>query len=525
MDFKQINKIQNLFQAQTNPKDRETSILEFQLRIFDLVSLDTTSFISKLEFIKIVSSNLEEFISIRLPDIKKEEVKQKIHMIESIYEIIGNSLRELTKDSEFKFDTLECEYRIISQKNFEYIYSGNEDHIILSELDDTLEIKEKTTSIYVIYAGEKPTFLSNDMTISEYIKVPIEVLMIKQLIQFYKKTDLNNFVAPITKKYQPIDFFTELQKKDELIRVPYESYENVLCFIDQMCTHPEITSVFITLYRTAEDSKIIQSLIKARDLGKSVFVYIEPTARGDEYNNIKNIQTLVRHGVIVSCSYFSYKVHSKIFCAVTKDLRKYTHIGTGNYNEKTAKMYTDIHLLTTNEDIGLNALGTLLSIFTRNTTISPISNALVHASPLTFRKTFNELIDTEIEKGCNGRIDIKCNNLCDCNIINKLYSAADKGVKIRIICRTGCAAIPRNNLIIRSKVGKYLEHDRLYIFGDRCFISSADLLLRNISKRVEILCEIQSDDGRDKLTSIFNDVWNSYAIHQMDVDGKWNLRV
>lgn len=516
MDFEKINRIETMFNDETLSKDRETSILEFQLRIYDLVTLDKTPLPEKLNFIKIIASNLEEFISIRLPDIPKNKIRHKIHMIEAIYELIGNALVTLNLRYH-KYLPLVDKYKLIVQRNFDYIYSGDRDHIISHELDDTISIKEYSASNYIIYSGNKPSRIKENVIVSEYIRVPHSIMMLDDFLKLYKGSlEKENVI-----EYQKTDFYNDLKSKDMLFRVPYESYDYVVNFIDQMCTNDNITAVFVTLYRTAKDSCIIDSLIKAKKLGKDVFVYIEPSARGDEYNNIKNIQKLLQNGVNVSCSYFNYKVHSKVFCAVSKEGIIYSHIGTGNYNENTAKLYTDTHLLTTNYDVGINAVNILLSIF-NNRVVVPKVNGLVGISPVSFRSKFVSLIDHEIEKGSYGKILIKCNNMCDRNIIHKLYTAAKAGVQVKIICRTGCAAVPMKNLEIRSKVGRYLEHDRLYIFGNQCFISSADLLLRNISKRVEVVCELSAKDTISKTVFNFEYVWNS-CTHELLSDGRWSM--
>lgn len=516
MDFEKINNIESVFNEEVLSKDRETSILEFQLRIFDLVTLESTPLMEKLNFIKIISSNLEEFISIRLPDIPKNKMRHKIHMIEAIYTMIGKALMELNLRYG-KLLPMEDRHKLIVQRNFDYIYSGDRDHVISKELDDTISIKEYSASNYLIYSGKKPSRIENNVIISEYIKVPHCIMMLDDFIGCYRGKLQDEKII----QYKNTNFYKELRNTDMTFRVPYESYDYITEFIHQMCTNENILAIFITLYRTAKDSVIIDSLIEAKNLGKDVFVYIEPSARGDEYNNIRNIQKLLLNRVNVSCSYFNYKVHSKVFCAVSRDGVIYSHIGTGNYNENTAKIYTDTHLLTTNYDIGINSVNILLSIF-NNKVIVPRITGLIGISPVTFRSTFVNLIDNEIEKGVDGKIYIKCNNMCDRNIIHKLYTAARAGVDVKIICRTGCAALPMKNLEIRSKVGRYLEHDRLYIFGNRCFISSADLLLRNISKRVEVVCELDKLDAIEKTKHSFEYVWNT-STHELLSDGRWSM--
>lgn len=524
MEFKYIQKSEDLFKGKLYLKDREVSIIEFQYRIFDLVKAKDTPLMERLQFIKIISSNLEEFIAIRLPDIEGDKKESIICLIEELYFKMGKELSKLNKSNDIYLDDAEKKdiYKVIKNRNFRFIYAGESEKEVIDEIQRVSDMKDTTKEFSVLFSGKGDIELENCCDI---IHVPRNILLIKYYIDAYKEifTDDKYYYPKEIDTVVDRDYYTELKYHDILIHNPYESYDNVVNFIDQMCTNENITCVFISLYRTSEHSVIVEKLIKAKELGKTVCVYVEPTARDNEKSNLDNIKRLTEAGVHVSCNYFNYKVHGKLFCAIDKDYHVYAHIGTGNYNEVTGKQYTDIHLLTTDESITDEILSIFLSIFKKKIYTTTKSKLPIYTSPINFRGKINHLIDDEIRKGRYGKIIIKCNNLCDCSIIDKLYTAADRGVQIYIICRTGCAIITHDNIHIRSKVGRYLEHDRFYIFGDKIYISSADLLLRNISKRVEILCEIKDEFNKSKIRRIFRNLWNSKNIHELTEDAKWEL--
>ena len=522
MEFNYVNNINELYKQNHYLKDRDTSILEFQMRVLDLVYLDDTPFMEKLKFLKIIHSNLEEFISTRLLD--KIPIKQEnlLFTIESIYQKMGDILSKINAYHNIDYAEGDTEYyQIIKDKSFRYIYAGESSDEVISEMKEVIKIKKSVNTKIVLTSD--PGHDDGDII----IHVPSEILLLDKYYDFYKEIYSDNkscFYESNIKEAQSINFYEYLRCKDMLIRNPYESYDNILLFIDQMCTNPSIRSVFITLYRTAEESKIIESLIKAKKSGKDVYVYIEPTARDNEELNIKNIQLLQKNNIYVECNYYNYKVHAKLFCAVDEDKTVYAHVGTGNYNETTAKMYTDCHLLTYNQSITVEALRVVMSLFRKDVyKASFMEKHYIFPSPLNFRNQIIRLINAEKEKGENGSICIKCNSICDCAIIDKLYRAAELGVKIKIISRTGCSIRIHKNIEVRSKVGQFLEHDRIYIFGDKSYISSADLLLRNINKRVEILCEITDEELSEKVKQIFSEIWNDKNIHILQENGNWKI--
>lgn len=525
MEFTYVKMLNSLYKKKNFLKERNISILEFQLRLFDLVKHKDTPFMERINFIKIICSNLEEFIITRLETNESEETKREINMIEEIYHNLGITLDLFNKMYHVRLKDSEKNYKILDDRTFSFIYAGESNIELPGEMDATVGIKSGKIRRNVIYSGIS---IPNIDYVEHFIQVPECILNLKGYITEYENIFKNNVEMYYPKDetpYSPINFYDELRFRDILIRNPYQSYDTVLDFIDQMCTHPEIHGILITLYRTSNDSKILKSLIKAKKLGKDVSVYIEPTARDSEENNIKNIQSLVKNDITVVCNYYNYKVHGKLFCAIDNNGTVYTHIGTGNYNENTAKAYTDLHLLTTDRRITDSAMENIMSLFLKDTNVDrDISCHNLFSSPLDFRYNINKLIHDEKKKGTSGRIWIKCNSICDCAIIDKLYQAANAGVDVKIICRTGCSLNFHPNIEIKSKVGKYLEHDRFYIFGDNVYISSADLLLRNINKRFELVCQILQEDNIHKVISTFISLWNDPYIHYLNTDNNWKIR-
>lgn len=524
MEFTYVKMLNSLYKKKNFLKERNISILEFQLRLFDLVKHKDTPFMERINFIKIICSNLEEFIITRLANNESESTQQELNMIEEIYHNLGVSLDLFNKLYKIKSDDSIDFYKVLDDKTFSFIYAGESGIELPSEMNDTVDIKSRKIRRNVLYSGN---VIPDINYVEHFIRVPRNIINLQYYLSIYDKmfgTKPCMFYPKDTKDYATINFYTELLHRDILIRNPYESYNHVLDFIDQMCNHPNIKGIFITLYRTSNDSRIVQSLIQAKRLGKDVSVYVEPTARDSEVSNIQNIQSLLQNGITVECNYYNYKVHGKLFCAIDKFGKVYSHIGTGNYNENTARVYTDFHLLTTNPKITDEAMEIVMSLFLKDTHINRWkSHQYFFSSPLDFRFNINNLILDEKKKGNNGRIWIKCNSICDCAIIDKLYQAANAGVDVKIICRTGCSLNFHPNIKLKSKVGKYLEHDRFYIFGNNVYISSADLLLRNINKRVELVCQILQEDNVDKIIDTFTSLWNDPYIHYLDSDNVWKL--
>ena len=291
----------------------------------------------------------------------------------------------------------------------------------------------------------------------------------------------------------------QIKKKDVLLFYPYESMNPFLKLIKEASTDPNVMTIKITIYRLAKKARLVEYLCAAAENGKEVTVLIELRARFDEQNNIDWSERLEEAGCRVIYGFENYKVHSKL-CLITYrnrgEIQYITQVGTGNYNEKTAAMYTDLSLMTANPAIGKDA-----AEFFKNMSIGNLNgnyNYLIVA-PTSLKQKVLYLIDEEIKKRENGRIVMKMNSLTDVDFIRKISEASQAGVKIDLIVRGICCILPgipgyTENVKVMSVVGRYLEHPRIFSFGtgseQKIYIGSADMMTRNTEKRVEVACPV-----------------------------------
>ena len=334
-----------------------------------------------------------------------------------------------------------------------------------------------------------------------------------------------------------VNMSSVLFKKDILFHYPFESMSPFLRLISQSSEDESVISIKITLYRLDFQSKLANSLIRAAENGKEVIVIMELRARFDEANNINWSQRLEEAGCTVIFGLEDYKVHSKI-CLITKrennKISYITQIGTGNYNEKTAKQYTDFSLITMNRDIGEDA-----AEFFKNLLLGNMEGQYKYlwVAPNFFKPNILKYIKGEIDRAKNGmpsRIIIKCNSLTDKGIILKLIEASQAGVEVLMIVRGGCCLIPQvagftHNIKVISIVGRFLEHTRVYFFGvgaaSQMFISSADLMTRNTERRVEIGCPILDEDIREEIYTILKTALaDNTKAWELQPNGKYTLR-
>ena len=309
--------------------------------------------------------------------------------------------------------------------------------------------------------------------------------------------------------------FPQIREKDKLLSYPYESMKLFLNFLREAANDKEVISIKMTLYRVAKHSKIVEYLIDAAENGKEVLVLVELKARFDEENNIEWSRRLEDAGCRVIYGLDGYKVHSKL-CLVTRksegQVEYYTQIGTGNYNEKTARLYTDLSLMTANVEIGLEA-AKVFQTLSMEETVDNVQHLLV--APRCLQNKVLSMIDEEIacaKEGKEAYIGLKMNSLTDKKIIDKLIEASQAGVKIDMVIRGICCLIPgvkgkTENIQVRSIVGRFLEHSRIYIFGtqerEKVYIASADFMTRNTLRRVEVAAPIYDKDLKIQLEEMF----------------------
>jgi polyphosphate kinase len=311
----------------------------------------------------------------------------------------------------------------------------------------------------------------------------------------------------------------KINEKDYLIHTPYQSFSYIIKFLREAALDPNVQSIKITLYRLAKNSQIISSLINAAKNGKKVTVQIELKARFDEESNINYAEILQTEGIDLIFGVKGLKVHSKI-CVIERleqeKIKRYGFVSTGNFNESSAKIYTDVTLFTAHQGILKDAYK-IFDFFEINYKINRYRDLIV--SPQYTRSRFFKLIDREIMNALNGKkasIKLKMNSLSDYKVIDKLYDASRAGVKIQLIVRGICCLIPKikgmsENIEAISIVDNYLEHSRIYIFENNgnpeVYISSADFMTRNLDGRVEVTCPIYDETIKNELITVFDIAW------------------
>ncbi|MGE2730850.1 RNA degradosome polyphosphate kinase [Mycolicibacterium vaccae] len=331
----------------------------------------------------------------------------------------------------------------------------------------------------------------------------------------------------------PKSIFAALRDGDVLVHHPYDSFSTtVQRFIEQAAADPNVLAIKQTLYRTSGDSPIVNALIDAAEAGKQVVALVEIKARFDEQANIKWARTLEQAGVHVVYGLIGLKTHCKTCLVVRREgsmIRRYCHVGTGNYNPKTARLYEDIGLLTAAPDIGAD-LTDLFNSLTGYSRKDSYRNLLV--APHGVRKGIIERIEREIaatRDGADGRIRLKANALVDEQVIDALYRASQAGVRVEVVVRGICALRPgaadySENIVVRSILGRFLEHSRIIHFRaiDEYWIGSADMMHRNLDRRVEVMAQVKDPRLGAQLNDIFESAMDpSTRCWELGADGRW----
>ena len=327
----------------------------------------------------------------------------------------------------------------------------------------------------------------------------------------------------------------QIKEEDKLLSYPYESIRPFLHLLTEAAEDPDVISIKMTLYRVAKQSKVVEALIEAAENGKEVVVLVELRARFDEENNIEWSRRLEDAGCQVIYGLDGYKVHSKL-CLITRknagQVEYITQIGTGNYNEKTSRLYTDLSLMTSNVEIGLEA-SNVFQALSKGEVVEHTRHLLV--APKCLQNKVLGMLDEEIAHARNGEeayAGFKLNSLTDKKIIDKLIEASEAGVKIDMIIRGICCLIPgvagkTENIRIISIVGRFLEHSRIYIFGSKerrkCYIASADFMTRNTVRRVEVAAPVYNDKLKTKLQEMFNVMLSdNQKARKLEADGNYH---
>lgn len=368
-----------------------------------------------------------------------------------------------------------------------------------SEIAKYIGVSEK----HIIKSGT-PLDLSFGFLLQNYLREKTDLFYKKRTPRTTPKLNLKESII------------SQVEKKDVLLSYPFESIKPFLAMLHEAAEDESVVSIKLTLYRVAERSKIIETLIEAAENGKEVLVMVELRARFDEENNIEVSRMLEDAGCRIIYGLGKYKVHSKL-CLITKSTDEgfsyIAQIGTGNYNEKTSKQYTDLSLLTANQELGAE-IAKVFNALMLGETIEETNHLLV--APKMMQNKIIEMIDNEIVKSSNGQsayIGIKINSLTDKDIIDKLIEASKAGVHIDLIVRGICCLKPgiegvTDNINVISIVGRFLEHSRIYRFGtgkeEKIYISSADFMTRNTIRRVEVAAPIYDENVRNRIRHIFD---------------------
>ncbi|WP_423781298.1 RNA degradosome polyphosphate kinase [Allisonella histaminiformans] len=331
------------------------------------------------------------------------------------------------------------------------------------------------------------------------------------------------------------DIFSMIREKDMLVHLPYESFdESVVNFVMSAATDPDVLAIKQTLYRVSSRSPIIWALEKAAQNGKQVTVLMEVKARFDEENNIHMARRLEKAGAHVIYGLVGLKTHSKCTLIIRREkdgIRRYVHVATGNYNASTAKLYTDLGIFTCSDAFGADASAffNLLSGYSD----PPVWDSFLVA-PINLRERCVALIDREIQhvkNGENGHIIAKMNSLLDSRMVDKLYEASQAGVKIELIVRGICVLIPgipgaSDNITVRSLVGRFLEHSRVFWFNnggrEELYIGSADWMPRNLNDRVELMIPVKDTDCMHRIKNmVLKELEDNQKAHIMQSNGAW----
>ncbi len=484
--------------------DLETSYFSSKDTVFvENESLYITASISKdkIQVVKIPKDEPRFFV---FPSVKDQ------HYITFIDDIIKYNLYRIQSGLELSYYAIK-----ISRDAELYIedeFSGN----LMEKIKESLPKRETGQATRVLIDKRMPQDLQDKLKKALDIS-NVDIVLggtyhnFRDFFKFPNPTKKDLSFEPLPPLPHPVvtDFdsmFTAIDTKDQLMHFPYQSFEPVIKLVEDAANDPNVKVIKMTMYRLAEESRLNTAIANAAKNGKRVVVFIEVKARFDEDNNLKWGDIFKKNGAEVLYSYPGIKVHSKILYIereIDEEINRYCYIGTGNFNEKTATLYTDFGLMTNNKKITqeLNKIFLVLEgIF-----IVPKAKKLL-VSPFTMRYKFVSLVENEIllaQSGKEASIILKMNSLEDKNMIKILYEASQKGVQIRLLIRGMCSLVPgikgqSENIYVTSILDRFLEHGRIYIFGnggeEKLYIGSADWMTRNLSHRIEVVTPILDPD-------------------------------
>ena len=484
--------------------NRELSWLEFNKRVLDEARNEENPLLERVKFLSIFNSNLDEFFMVRVASLLLPKLFSSHEVLYSCsYRITKDA--DLDVDEEDAMDLLETMEESLKQRKWgdavrlEIESNGNVEYFneILDIIVDEIEIDEQY--IFKINGIIDFTFLNKLGSVEGFDELK------------YEKVKMANIKIP-----HRTDILGYIKEKDIFVHHPYESFDIIVDMVKKAAEDPNVLAIKQTLYRVSGNSPIIEALTKAAEKGKQVTVLVELKARFDEENNITWAKKLEKAGCHVIYGVIGLKTHCKILLVVRKEkdkIKRYVHFGTGNYNDVTAKFYTDMGILTADEQFGKDA-STLFNMLSGYA--SPDNMKKITIAPYGFRDKFEKMIRREAEnakKGKKAKIIAKMNSLLDKSITTELYAASQAGVEIELIVRGICCLKPgikglSENIKVRSVVGRYLEHSRIYYFyndgKEELYISSGDWMYRNLNKRVETMGIVEDKDIQHEIKEILD---------------------
>ena len=481
--------------------------------IYAVVVLQTKSGKEKLGIIPCSNTGFKRLVELPTAGTYMLAEELILHYIPEVFErynIKAKSLIRVTRNADIDADALYDED--LDYRDFMAELIKRRKKLAPVRLELTREMDGEIVDVLCDY-------LELDSDYVFQVQAPLDLSFVFEIQDTLRKTSELFYEKRVPQKSsqfrdgEPV--FPQIREKDKLLSYPYESMKPFLNFLREAANDKEVISIKMTLYRVAKHSKIVEYLIDAAENGKEVLVLVELKARFDEENNIEWSRRLEDAGCRVIYGLDGYKVHSKL-CLVTRksegQVEYYTQIGTGNYNEKTARLYTDLSLMTANVEIGLEA-AKVFQTLSMEETVDNVQHLLV--APRCLQNKVLSMIDEEIacaKEGKEAYIGLKMNSLTDKKIIDKLIEASQAGVKIDMVIRGICCLIPgvkgkTENIQVRSIVGRFLEHSRIYIFGtqerEKVYIASADFMTRNTLRRVEVATPIYDKDLKMQLEEMF----------------------
>ncbi len=484
-----------------------------------------------------------EFATVQVPSVLPriisipEETKGKTSVI-LLEQIIERNIQKLFSN----YEVICCHpYRIM--RNADLTIDEDEAEDLLKEIEKQLKKRQWGEAIRLEIEDNMDKrllkILKKELNMKEediyHINGPLDLTFLMKVygLPGYDYLKVPKYTPQPVKEISPEeDIFTSIRRGDILLYHPYQTFDPVVSFVRQAAKDPDVLAIKQTLYRVSGNSPIIASLAEAAENGKQVSVLVELKARFDEENNIIWARKLEKAGCHVIYGLVGLKTHSKITLVVRKEeegIRRYVHLGTGNYNDATAKLYTDMGLLTCNPLIGEDATAVfnMLSGYSE-----PVSWNKLSLAPLWLRDKFISLIERETINAGEGKtayIIAKMNSLCDPEIIAKLYEASQAGVKIDLIVRGICClrtGIPgvSENISVRSIVGNFLEHARIFCFAnggrEEIYMGSADWMPRNLDRRVEILFPVEDESLKNKVRHVLEvQMADTMKAHVLGSDG------